>query len=87
MTRDITLELLQATNPVPQPESLADNLGIADNTLLLLINERSVAMSTNTEHEATQGIPDLTDASDTGARCVRAIAERGGLLLAPSLSS
>ena len=67
MTRDITLELLQATNPVPQPESLADSLGIADNTLLLLINERSVAMSTNTEHEATQGIPDLKDASDTGA--------------------
>jgi len=66
MNSEITLELLQATNPVPQPERLVENLGIADDALLLLINERSVAMSTNTEYEATKGIPDLSNEPDAG---------------------
>ena len=66
MKRDITLELLQAINPVHQPDGLADNLGVEDDALLLLIEERSVAMSTDTERNATKGIPNLADDAAPG---------------------
>lgn len=55
MTMEITLDRLQAANPVPQP----DREEVQDDVLLLMIQERSMSMSTNTEHEAVKGIPDL----------------------------
>ena len=66
MNRDITLEALRAANPAPQPDRLLDSLEIADDALLTVINERSVAMSTDTEYEATKGIPNLTDEPPAG---------------------
>ncbi len=41
MNREITLELLSAVNPAPLPDRLPDSLGIADDALLQLIEQRS----------------------------------------------
>lgn len=54
MSSRITLDRLGAANPAPE-----HGIDIDDSTLLLAIEERSVAMSTNTEHKATRGIPSL----------------------------
>lgn len=68
MKREITLELLSAVNPAPRPDQLTDSLGIADDALLHLIEQRSAAMSTSTEHEHTRNLPDLGDDTETGRR-------------------
>jgi hypothetical protein len=65
MKREITLELLSAVNPAPQPDQLTDSLGIADDALLHLIEQRSAAMSMNTEHDHTSNLPDLGDDTET----------------------
>jgi hypothetical protein len=49
------LDRLAAANPAPE-----HGLDIDDSTLLLAIRERSVDMSTNTEHQATRGTPPPT---------------------------
>ena len=72
MRREITLELLSAVNPAPQPDQLTDSLGIADDALLHLIEQRSAAMSMNTEHDYTSSLPDLGDDTERGR------AARGG---------
>ena len=55
MSSKITLDRLAAANPAPE-----HGIDIDDSKLLLAIQERSVAMSTNTERKATRGIPPLT---------------------------
>jgi len=54
MSTEITLDRLAAANPAPE-----HGLDIDDSMLLLAIQERSVAMSTNTERKATRGIQRL----------------------------
>jgi hypothetical protein len=54
MSSKITLDRLAAANPAPE-----HGIDIDDSKLLLAIQERSVAMSTNTERKATRGIPPL----------------------------
>jgi hypothetical protein len=54
MSSKITLDRLAAANPAPD-----HGIDIDDSKLLLAIQERSVAMSTNTERKATRGIPPL----------------------------
>jgi hypothetical protein len=56
MSTRIMLDRLAAANPARE-----HGIDIDDSTLLLAIQERSVAMSTNTEHQATRRIPPLTD--------------------------
>jgi hypothetical protein len=56
MSSKITLDRLAAANPAPEHD-----IDIDDSMLLLAIQERSVAMSTNTERKATKGIPPLAD--------------------------
>jgi len=57
MKDDVTVDRLRDGNPVPHP----DRLDINNDTLLLMIDERSGDMSTRAERAATRGIPDLSD--------------------------
>lgn len=56
MNSQAMLDRLAAANPAPE-----HGLDIDDSALLLAIRERSVDMSTNTEHQATKGTPPPTN--------------------------